>query len=136
MAAAFARRPCHKRDELAVQSGLANEQTRRDRHAHPAVFQDVNSESGATCGYFALPTDAQVVVDARQRRVHGRRGRFALRGKSSRAKRAVLVHTDHNPSNRARPRLRRETRRKCENCGQCKSTEAETSAAFETQKTK
>ncbi len=63
LAASLAANTRYERDELAVQSGLADEQTGGDGHANPAVFQNIHGQAGATGGEIAV--DAQIVVHTR-----------------------------------------------------------------------
>jgi len=61
----------NKRDKFAVKAGFANQETRRNGNADPAVLQNIDGEAGAARGEFGI--DAQVVVNARERGFYGRR---------------------------------------------------------------
>jgi len=59
------RRAWHERNEFAVQSRLADEQTGGNGNAHPAVLQNIHRETCAAGGEIAV--DAQIVVHTRER---------------------------------------------------------------------
>ena len=53
LVAAFARRAGDERDQLAIEARFTHQQAGRNGHAHPAVFQHVDSKAGAARGQLA-----------------------------------------------------------------------------------
>ena len=104
LAAGFASGNRHERDEFAVKPGFAHEQARRNGDADPAVLQNVHCESGAAGCQIAI--DADIVVDARERRFDGRRLGIAIRGKGTSVKSAVIFDGQNDPARRVRGDLR------------------------------
>jgi hypothetical protein len=98
LAAGFAANNWYERDELAVQPGLADEQTGGDGHANPAIFQNIHGKAGAAGDQIAV--DAQIIVHTRERRFDWRRFRFAFGGICTRVERAVLFDRQNDPSGR------------------------------------
>ena len=106
---AFSRGAGDERDELAVEFGFANEKSRRNWHAHPAVFEYIDGETGAACGEIAI--DVQVIVNARERGVYGRAFGFALRRIGLCVQRSIIADGDYHPARSVRGSLRRGTAR-------------------------
>src|SRR6266481_2137666 len=73
---------------FAVELGFADEEACGDGNADPAVFEDVNGEGGAAGGEIGV--NAEVVVNAGERGVDGRRFWFALGGIRFHAEGAVF----------------------------------------------
>jgi hypothetical protein len=71
-------------DGLAVETRIAHHQAGGDRHFDPAVSQHINREQSAAGNRVAI--QAQLVVDARQRRIDG--SGFAVESRDSLARAA------------------------------------------------
>src|SRR5258708_12000981 len=106
LAAGFAGGAEHERDKLSVKPGFTNKQTGGNRDAYPAVFEDVDGQTGAARNKFA--NDAQGVSHARKGGFARGGVRVALEGKNPDAKRAIFL----NPHNKPPPgKPRRPTKR-------------------------
>ena len=96
MRSALARRARYQRHLLAIEPRLANQQARGHGHAHPSVFQNIDREAGASGSQIA--GHVQVIIDARQRGVQGRRFGIVLDRVGFRPQHAVFVDRNHDPS--------------------------------------
>src|SRR5262249_23651625 len=96
----FACRTRNERDRLAVEAGFTGEKSRGGGGAGPGAFLNVDGEGGVAGSKIA--GDTQVVVDAGERGVYGRRLGVVFGRKSLRAERAVLVDRQNDPSRRFR----------------------------------
>ena len=88
----------NKRHELAVQTSLPHEESRRHGHAHPTILEHVDCKRRTARSEFMV--DAQVVVDAGERHVDRRRCGFAFCGEGSVAERTIFVDADDHPARR------------------------------------
>ncbi len=98
LATRFAGGAGNKRDKFAVKAGFANQETRRNGNADPAVLQNIDGDAGAAGGEFGI--DAQVVVNACERGFYGRRLRVAFDGIGPGMKSPVFVNRQNNPARR------------------------------------
>src|SRR6266567_4650639 len=96
LAAGFAGGAGHERDKLSVKPGFTNKQTGGNGDAYPAVFEDVDGQTGAARSKFAV--DAKVVVHARKGGFDRGRFRVALKGKGLDAKRPIFLDGQNNPA--------------------------------------
>ena len=91
------RRAVDERHRLAVEAGLPHHQPGGNLQARPAVAQDVDRQQRAAGNRVGV--DAQVVIDARQRRVDRRRRRLAAvagwRGRAARGTRRPEGRPSH-----------------------------------------
>jgi hypothetical protein len=97
-------RSVDERHRLAVETGLPHHKARGNLQACPSLTQDVYRQQRATGHRICL--NAQVVVDARQRRVDRRIGDGRRRWIGAVAQGAVLVDGKDDPAIRRRRRLR------------------------------
>ena len=92
------RRPVDQRHRLTVEAGFANHQPGWDLQARPALAEHVDCQNRTASDRFCV--DAQIVVEARQRRVDRRRRDW--RGEDSRARAARDIRRrEERPSHRA-----------------------------------
>src|SRR6266446_10710052 len=96
LASRFAAGAGHERNKFAVKPCLANQQTRRNRNAHPAILQDIDRQARAAGSEFTV--DAQVVVNACERGFNWRRLRIAFDGIGPRVKVSVFIDRQDDPA--------------------------------------
>ena len=89
------RRPVDQRHRLTVEGGFANHQTGRDLQPRPALAEDVDCQNRTASDRFRV--DAQVVVEARQRRVNRRRRGWRGRIRAL-AQRPIFIDGKNNPA--------------------------------------
>jgi hypothetical protein len=85
-----------EREGFAVELGFADEKAAGNGDADPAVFEDVDGEGGAAGGEIGV--DAEVVIDAGEGGVDGRRFGLAFGGIGFHAEGAVFGDGDDYPA--------------------------------------
>ena len=98
LASRFAAGTGHERNKFAVESCFTNQETCRNRDAHPAVLQDIDRQARAAGSEFTL--DAQVVINTRERGFNRRRLRIAFDGIGPRVKVPVFIDRQDDPARR------------------------------------
>jgi hypothetical protein len=96
LASGFAGSSGNQRYQLAVEPSFADEKPRGDGDAYPAILQNIDGEGGTAGGEIAI--DPEIIVDASESGINGRRFGIALGGVGPVTQGTVVVYGDDHPS--------------------------------------